>query len=103
MRAHRTSSSKFWPLSNSNAACSGPCATRSITPTWTPKKYRPALSCRAADFSVICDEHRSLLLVDLPHDRPPQLLFAADELVRLRRRVVARVGPESMEFVLHFL
>ena len=47
--ARRSSSSRCWPRSNSNAACCGRCSTRCITPMSIPKKYRPALSCRAVD------------------------------------------------------
>src|SRR5215216_7501295 len=39
----------------------------------------------------------SSFLVHLPDDRPPQALFAANELAGLRRREVARVGAERLK------
>ena len=95
--ARRNSSSRCWRRWNSNAACCGRCAMRCSTPMSIPKKYRPALSRRAADFFArSCALLR--LFVHLAHDRPPQLLLAVDELAGLRRREVARVGAERWNF-----
>ena len=73
--ARRSSSSRCWPRSNSNAACCGRCATRCTTPTSIPKKYRPARSRRAAELRGALALRLFRLGLDLPHDRPPQLLF----------------------------
>src|SRR3954465_10261805 len=44
-----------------------------------------------------CQDVALALLVHLPHDRPPQALFAANELSGLFGRQVARVGAEHLK------
>src|SRR3954470_15947626 len=44
-----------------------------------------------------CQDVELALLVHLPHDRPPQALFAANELSGLFGCQVARVGAEHLK------
>src|ERR1043165_1880622 len=44
-----------------------------------------------------CQDVELALLVHLPDDRPPQALFAANELSGLCRRQIARVGAEHLK------
>ena len=52
--ARPSSSSRCWRRSSSNAACCGRCSTRCITPMSSPRKSRPAPSCRRVISSRGC-------------------------------------------------